>query len=69
MRLTALERLNKSPYTYNGRIDVTTLVLSFLTFFLSGKKDNHKSLDELNLKKNQLKTVELTSLEYHKNLY
>ena len=42
--LAALERLGKSPYTYNGSYVVTTLVLSIfelIIFILADKKDNY----------------------------
>ena len=42
--LAAIERLEKSPYTYNERNLVNTLAPSFLNHFCN--KDMHKSLDE-----------------------
>ena len=48
--LAALERLEKSPYTYSGRNLVNTLAPSFLIrsfFILAGNEDMHESLDEL----------------------
>ena len=42
--LAAIERLEKSPYTYNGRNLVNTLAPSFLNHFCN--KDMHKRLDE-----------------------
>ena len=48
--LAALERLEKSPYTYQGRNDVTghssALIYGWIFFILADNMDNHKSLDE-----------------------
>ena len=47
--LAALERLEKSPLTYNGRNLVTTLAPSFfesIILILAGNEDMHESLDE-----------------------
>ena len=47
--LAALERLEKSPYTYNGRNLVNTLAPSFFEsniLILAGNEDMHESLDE-----------------------
>ena len=46
--LATLERLNKFPYTYNGRNVVSSLVNSFFEWIfiiLAGNKDNHKGLN------------------------
>ena len=48
--LAALERLEKSPYNYNGRNLVNTLAPSFfiwIFFILAGNEDMHESLDEI----------------------
>ena len=48
--LAALERLEKSPYTYNGRNLVNTLAPSFfksIILILAGNEYMHESLDEL----------------------
>ena len=45
--LAALERLEKFPYTYNGRNLVNTLAPSFfksIILILAGKEDMHESL-------------------------
>ena len=44
VELAALDRLEKSPYTYNGRKVVTTFDL--ILFILACNEDIHKSLDE-----------------------
>ena len=46
--LAALERLEKSPKTYNGRNLVTTLTPIFgsIILILAGNEDMHESLDE-----------------------
>ena len=47
--LAALERLEKSPYTYNGRNLVSTLAPSFffsIILILAGNEDMHESLKE-----------------------
>ena len=42
--LAALERLEKSPQTYNGRNVVT--IFGWIFFILAGDKTNHKNSDE-----------------------
>ena len=46
--LAALERLEKSPWTYNGRNLVNILAPSFesIILILAGNEDMHESLDE-----------------------
>ena len=55
--LAALEGLEKSPQTYNGRNVVTTLVLSifeWIFFILADKKDNYKSLNEFEFRQDPI---------------
>ena len=50
--LAALERLKKSPYTYNGKNGVATFfsaVLDRIHFMLAGYDDIHESLDEFEI--------------------
>ena len=68
--LAALERLEKSPYTYNGRNVVTTLVPSFLdgsSSFLQITRLNIKAWMSLNFGKIPSLTLELAALEHQKN--
>ena len=66
----ALERLEKFPYTYNGRNVVTTLVFSILngsSSFLHTIKTTIKAWMSLNFVKIPLQTSELAALERLKN--
>ena len=68
--LAALERLEKSPLTYNGRNVVTTLVTSFLngsSSFLQVTRPTIKARMSLNFSKNPSLTSELAALECLKN--
>ena len=68
--LAALERLEKSPLTYNGRNVVTTLVPSFLdgsSSFLQITRPTIKAWMSLNLGKIPLLTWELAPLGRQKN--
>ena len=68
--LAALERLEKSPKTYNGRNVVTTLVLSILngpSSFLHTIKTTIKPWMSLNFDKIPLLPLELAPLEHLKN--
>ena len=68
--LAALERLEKSPLTYDGRNVVTTLVPSFLdgsSSFLQRNKPTIKAGMSLNFGKIQSLTLELSPLERQKN--
>ena len=68
--LAALEHLEKSPYTYNGRSVVTTLVPSFLdgsSSFLQITRPTIKARMSLNLGKIPSLTSELAPLERQKN--
>ena len=68
--LAALERLEKSPYTYNGRNVVTTLVLSILngsSLFLHAIRTTIKAWMSLNFGKILSLTSELAALEHQKN--
>ena len=68
--LAALERLEKSPYTYNGRNVVTTLVPSFSdgsSSFLQITRPTIKARMSLNLGKIPSLTSELAPLERPKN--
>ena len=68
--LPALECLEKSPKTYNGRNVVTTLVLSILngsSSFLLTIRTTIKAWMSLNLGKIPLLTSELAALERQKN--
>ena len=68
--LPALERLEKSPKTYNGRNFVTTLVLSILnesSSFLHTIRTTIKAWMSLNFGKIPLLTSELSALEGQKN--
>ena len=68
--LPALERLEKSPWTYNGRNVVTTLVLSICngsSSFLHTIRTTIKAWMSLNFGKIPLLTSELAALEHQKN--
>ena len=68
--LAALERLEKSPYTYNGRNVVTTLVPSFSngsSSFLQVTKSTIKAWMGLNFCKIPSLTSEFAALERLKN--
>ena len=68
--LPALERLEKSPLTYNGRNVVTTLVLSILngsSSFLHTIRTTFNAWMSLNFGKIPLLTLELAALERQKN--
>ena len=68
--LAALERLEKSPYTYNGKNVVTTLVPSFLdesASFLQITRPTIKAWMGLNFCKISSLTSELAALERQKN--
>ena len=68
--LAALERLEKSPYTYNERNVVTTLVHSFFdgsSLFLQITRPIIKAGMSLNFGKIPLRTLELAALEHQKN--
>ena len=67
--LAALERLEKIPYTYNGRNVVTTLVPSFLngsSSFLQITRPRIKARMSLNFGKIPLLTSELAALKRQK---
>ena len=67
--LAALERLKTSAYTYNGRIVVTTLVLSFYNrsySFLQIRRTTIKAWMSLNSVKIP-SPMELAALEHLKN--
>ena len=66
MELAALERLEKSPWTYNGRNVVNTLAPSFLigsSSFLQVTRTTIKALMSLNLGRIPPLTSELAALE------
>ena len=68
--LGTLERLEKSPYTYNGRNIVTTLVQSFLdgsSSFLQVTSSTIKVWMNMNVGKIPSLTSELAALERLKN--
>ena len=68
--LPALEHLEKSLYTYNGRNVVTTLVLSILSgssSFLQALRTTIKAWMSLNFGKFPSLTLELAALERQKN--
>ena len=68
--LAALQRLEKSPLTYNGRNVVTTLVPSFMdgsSSFLQITRPTIKARMSLNFDKSQSLTSELAALEHQKN--
>ena len=68
--LPALEHLEKSPKTYNGRNVVTTLVRSILngsSLFLHTIRTTIKARMSLNFVKIPLLTLELAALEGQKN--
>ena len=68
--LAALERLEKSPYTYNGRNVVTTLVPSFSngsSSILQVTRSTIKAWMGLSFGKIPLLTSELAALERVKN--
>ena len=70
MELAALERLKKSPETYNGRNVVTTPVLSFLDrlySFLRIKRTTIKAWMRLNSVKIPSPIMELAAREHLKN--
>ena len=69
MELAALECLEKSPYTYNGRNVVTTLLPSFLdgsSLFLQVTRTTLKAWLSLNFDKIPSLTTELAALEHLK---
>ena len=68
--LPALECLEKSPWTYNGRNVVATLVLSILngsSSFLHTIRTTIKARMSLNFGKIPLPSSELAALEHQKN--
>ena len=68
--LAALERLEKSPYTYNGRNVVTILVLSILngsSSFLHTIRTTIKAWMSLNFVKIPSHILELAPLDHFKN--
>ena len=68
--LPALERLEKSPWTYNGRNVVTLLVLSILngsSSFLHTIRTTIKAWMSLNCDKIPSPIMELAALEGQKN--
>ena len=68
--LPALERLEKSPSTYNGRNVVTTLVLSILngsSLFSHTIRTTIKAWMRLNFGKIAILTLELAALKRQKN--
>ena len=68
--LSALERLKKSPETYNGRNVVTSLVLSILNrsySFLKIRRTTVKAQMSLNFVKIPSPIKELAALEHLKN--
>ena len=68
--LAALEHLEKSPKTYNGKNVVTTLVPSFLdgsSSFLQITRPTIKAWMHMNFGKIPSLTSELAALERHKN--
>ena len=68
--LAALERLEKSPYTYNGRNVVTILVLSILngsSLFWHTIRTTIKAWMGLNFLKTPSHILELAPLEHLKN--
>ena len=68
--LAALERLEKSPWTFSGRNVVTTLVPSFLdgsSSFLQITRPTIKAWMNLNFGKIPSLTSELAALERQKN--
>ena len=68
--LAALERLEKSPYTYNGRNVVTTLVLSILngsSSFLHTIRTTIKAWMSLNFVKIPSHILQLAPLQHLKN--
>ena len=68
--LAALERLENSPYTYNGKNVVTTLVPSFFngsSSFLQVPRSAIKAWISFNFGKIQSLTEELAALERVKN--
>ena len=69
--LAALEHLEKSPWTYNGRNVVTTLVPSFLdgfSSFLQVTRPTIRAWMRLNFGKIPSLTSELSARERLKNL-
>ena len=70
VELAALEHLKKSPETYNGKIVVTTLVLSFYNrsySFLQIRRTTIKAWMILNSVKISSPIMELDTLEHVKN--
>ena len=68
--LAALERLKNSPLRYNGRIVLTTLVLSFYNrsySFLQIRRTTIKAWMSLNEFKIPSPIMELAALEHLKN--
>ena len=79
--LTALERLKKSPLTYNGKDVVNALdsaiISDWIFFIFAGNKDSNKSSDEFEIQQDSTidwgvtcpLTAELAALECFKNQY
>ena len=70
VELAALERLKKSPWTYNGKDVVNTPVLSFLirsSSFLQVTRTTIRSRMSSKFSKSQPWTVELPALERLEN--
>ena len=70
VELAALERLKISPYTYNGRNVVTTLVLSFLNrsySFLQIRRTTIKAWMRMNSVKIPSPMKQLAAFEHLKN--
>ena len=68
--LHVLERLERSPYTYNGRNVVTTQVLSILngsSSFLQTIRSTNKAWMSLNFGKIPFMPLELSALKRPKN--
>ena len=68
--LPALERLKKSPYTFNGRNVVTSrllLILNGSSSFLQTIMTTIKARMSMNFSKIPLLTSELAALEHQKN--
>ena len=68
VELAALERLEKSPWTYNGKNVVTTLVLSILngSSFLQIRRTSIKAWMSLNFVKIPSPIAELAPIEHLK---
>ena len=60
--LTALERLEKSPFTYNDHS--STFIFGWIFFILADNNTNHKSSDEFEFPS---LTSQLAALERQKN--